>query len=449
LASRIQQRGWISKVFVVGLALAIAGGAFRAEANVGDLELRRLVKGQLPRMLAFYKKLHANPELSGQEKWTSKQIAIELRKLGMQVKRGVGGNGVVGILRNGQGPTLLYRADMDALPIVEATGLPYASRNKGVMHACGHDIHMSVGVGAMKILAALRKHWGGTLLYVSQPAEETGKGARAMLADPVFKKILAKVGKPKLALALHDSADLPAGQVSLVSGYAAANVDSMDIIVHGKGGHGARPQEAIDPILIASEIVVALQSIVARRISPTEKAVVTVGKFSAGSKHNIIPAKATLLLTIRSYTDKVRKLLLDEIRRVALNVAKAHHAPRDPEVILLDEFTPALFNNPQWTERLRHRFSQILGGKNVQTHIPSMGGEDFGQFSRRLKIPGVMWKLGAAFAKGFDASKPRPGLHSAKYAPDAGPTLFTGMLTASSALLFAFGPPSDAPAGAR
>lgn len=440
---RVQQnRGVISKTgMLVAAVTALLGVAITAQAKVAlrGPELGQAAEKEIPWALAFYKKLHAQPELSGQEKWTAKQVAQALRALGMDVKTKIGGHGVVGILRNGKGPTLLYRADMDALPILEATGLSYASRNKGVMHACGHDVHMSVGVGAMRVLSALRKYWSGTLLYVSQPAEETGKGARAMLADPAFKKILADVGRPSLALALHDSADLPAGQVSLVSGYAAANVDSMDIIVHGKGGHGARPQEAIDPILIGSEIVVALQSIVARRVSPTEKAVITVGKFTAGSKHNIIPAKATLLLTIRSYTDKVRALLLGEIRRVALNVAKAHHAPRDPDITLIDEFTPALYNDPSWTERLRARFAVILGGKNVHTHVPTMGGEDFGQFSRQLKIPGVMWKLGAASASGFNPAKSRPGLHSARYAPDAKPTLLAGIRTASAALLYAFG----------
>jgi hippurate hydrolase len=402
--------------------------------------IRSTTAAELSKTEKLYKWFHQNPELSDAEKNTAKKLATELRSIGLEVFEGIGGHGVVGILRGqgkGKGRVVLYRADMDGLPVVERTGLSYASRNPGVMHACGHDVHMAVALGAIRVLKALERDWAGTLIFVGQPAEEIGKGARMMLADPRFKKILKKVGRPSLAVALHDAADLPAGQVSMRSGFVNANVDSVDIIVRGKGGHGARPHEAIDPVVIGAEIVMSLQTIVSRRLPAGTKAVVTVGKFAAGTKHNIIPPSAELLLTVRSYEDGVRNKLLSQIRRTAIQVARAHGATQDPLIKVRDEYTPAAYNDPTWTKKLRATFTSALGAKSVHEHGPSLGGEDFGRFSRTLKIPGVMWKLGTVKASVYRRTRGKglPGLHSDKFAPAPGPTLRTGMLTATLAIV--------------
>lgn len=409
----------------------------------------KLVKANVARVqaatLAAYRWFHANPELSNKEHKTAKRLAAELRKLGMEVHEGVGRTGVVGIMHGakpGRGPVVLYRADMDGLPVTEATGLSYASKNKGVMHACGHDVHMATAIGALSVMRRLRKQWRGTILFVGQPAEEIGRGALQMLGDKKFKAIVRRLGTPKVALALHDAADIPAGQVSMLPGFAHANVDSVDIIVHGIGGHGARPHKAIDPVVIGAEIVTALQTIVSRRLAAGTRAVVTVGKFSAGTKHNIISSRAELLLTVRSYSAAVRKKLLAEIKRVAVNVARAHRAPRDPDVTIKDEFTPAAFNHIGYTKRLRRVFSRAIGKANVKRHKPSLGGEDFGRYARAFKIPGVQYKLGGVDPKTWRAATDKtalPGLHSALWAPAAELTLRTGVTTIVAALLDATG----------
>lgn len=399
-------------------------------------EVKPRVEAVLPAALELYRWLHANPELSGQEKNTAARLASELQALGMEVHTGVGGHGLVALLRSGRpGPLVLYRADMDALPVTEATGLPYASRNQGVMHACGHDIHMATAVGTMAVLKSLAGSWGGTVVLVAQPAEEAGAGAVRMLEDPRFGTLLEPLGKPVLCLALHDTTEVPAGQVQLLSGYVSANVDSLDIVIHGRGGHGARPDRAIDPIVIGSEIVLALQTIVSRRLEPGEPAVVTVGRFEGGTKHNIIPSQATMMLTVRSYGDESRQRILEEIRRVVINVARAHAAPQDPDIVVLDDFTPSVYNDPDWTERLQGVFTQAVGADNVRPFKPSTGGEDFCEFSRRLGCPGVMFELGAVDPQTFAGGGPVPGLHSDLFAPAPEPTLRTGILLATLGLL--------------
>lgn len=424
------------------LALAVVasllGGPTTADAAEPPVE--RTTESVLPGAVEQFRWFHANPELSGEEKQTAAHLAQQLRELGLEVTEGIGGHGIVGVLRNGKGPVVLYRADMDGLPVTEATGVAYASKNPGVMHACGHDVHMATAVGTIESLAAMKDAWSGTLLFVGQPAEETGRGARAMLDDPQFRKILSKVGRPDVALALHDAADLPAGHVSLIPGFHHANVDSVDIVVHGKGGHGARPHEAIDPIVIGSEIVLALQTIVSRRIRPDEKAVVTVGKFDAGTKHNIIPPSATLLLTVRSYSDETRKTLLTEIERIARQVAKVHRAPRAPDVNVRTSFVPAAYNDEAWTAEIKARFVELLGADKVHEHAPSLGGEDFGLFPRELKIPGVMYKLGAVNPRTWKRAELEdlPGLHSDRWVADPEPTLRTGISTMTAAILEAF-----------
>ncbi len=395
------------------------------------------VAGATKAAVAQYEWFHAHPELSNEETETAAHLADALRGLGMEVHTGIGGTGIVGILQGaGDGPTVLYRADMDGLPVTERTGLRYASENPGVMHACGHDLHMATAVGALSVLASTRESWSGTVLFVGQPAEEIGAGARAMIADPRFRALLKKHGKPALAVALHDAADLPAGEVSIIAGPHHANVDSVDIVVHGKGGHGARPHETIDPIVIGAEIVLALQTIVSRRIRPDEKAVVTVGSFDAGTKHNIIPPSATLLLTVRSYGPQTRRFLLTEIERVATQVAKAHRAPRAPE-ITTGPGLPSATNDPAWTQRVRDAFEAELGADKVTRHEPSLGGEDFGVFGSALKIPAIMWKLGAvkpaAFARARSVTD-LPGLHSDRWAPDPEPSLRTGIRSVVAAI---------------
>lgn len=370
--------------------------------------------------LELYRWFHSHPELSKKETQTSQRLAQELKTLGLQVEQGIGGNGIMAILR-GQpgGPVVLYRADMDALPVQEATGLPYASQVPGVMHACGHDLHMACAVAALGELAKKRDQWKGTIVFVGQPAEELGDGAKEMLADPRFQQILQKAGgQPKMAFALHDNSTLPVGQVCLTPGYVNANVDSVDIIVHGLGGHGAHPDTTVDPIVMASEIVMSLQTIVSRRLEPGAQALVTVGKFAAGSKHNIIPPKAELALTVRSYDEKTRQRLLSEIRHISQNIAAAYHAPKPPEVLHNEaDFTPSLYNDPDWVARLRPVFVKKLGEQNLIVQPASMGGEDFSEFSRRLKIPGVMFSLGAVDPALVQKGGPLPGLHSDKFAP--------------------------------
>lgn len=395
----------------------------------------------VPGAVKAYRWFHANPELSNHETKTAAHLAAALESLGLTVHRGIGGHGIVAVLRSktgaSKGPVVLYRADMDGLPVKEATGLPYASNNPGVMHACGHDVHMATAIGVMQALQTLSDQWHGTVIFVGQPSEEVGSGALAMLHDKRFKKILASVGKPDLAIALHDAADLPAGDVSLIEGFHHANVDSVDIIIHGKGGHGARPHQTIDPIVIGANIVMSLQTIVSRRLRPDDKAVVTVGKFDAGTKHNIIPPSATLLLTVRSYSDETRKTLLAEIRRIALQLAKAHRAPRPPEVIVSKHGVPAAYNDPAWTRRIRAALVATVGKAHVKTHNPSLGGEDFGLFARELKIPGIMFKLGAVDPKRWKRSggKGLPGLHSDHWAPAPKPTVHAGIRTITAAIV--------------
>ncbi len=376
------------------------------------------------RALDAYRWFHRHPELSNQEASTAAHLAGILTELGFTVHTGIGGHGVVATLKGrkaGPGATVLYRADMDALPVTERTELSYQSEQPGVMHACGHDIHMAVAVLALQTMAKLDHAWSGTIVFVAQPAEELGEGARRMLADPQFADVLSKTGKPSLALALHDSSDLPAGTVALSSGYTTANVDSVDITFFGKGGHGAKPHEAVDPIVMASEAVLQFQTIVSRRIAPSEPAVVTVGKLSAGTKHNIIPPTAELQLTVRSYADQTRAKVLAEIEHIANKVAEAYHAPQPPTFEVKANATPSGFNDEVWTERLRQRFEETLGKVHVKENPPGMVGEDFALYSRTLSIPGVLWRLGAVNPTTFEKTNPAdlPGLHSDEWAPDA------------------------------
>jgi len=390
-----------------------------------------------PDLLELYQWFHRHPELSKQEKNTSQRLAREIQALGLEVHEHIGGHGLMAILR-GQpgGPVVLYRADMDALPVKEATGLPYASEQPGVMHACGHDIHMTVAVATLQRLARAKDQWKGTVVFVGQPAEEVGSGAETMIADPRFSQVLQRAGgPPRSALALHVNASLPVGEVGLTPGYVAANVDSVNIIVHGRGGHGAYPHTAIDPIVIGSEIVMSLQTIVSRKLEPGTRAVITVGKFQSGSKHNIIPPTAELALTLRSYEDEVRRRLLEEIGRTADHVAAAHGAPRPEIQHDADQYTPSLYNDPALVARLRPLLTRQLGPEAVKEIPPTMGGEDFSEYGRRLKIPAVMFSLGVVAPQRVGSGKPLPGLHSDLFIPDAGPSIEIGSRLMAECLL--------------
>lgn len=389
----------------------------------------------------LYLHLHTHPELSYQERETSERIAAEWTSAGYSVTSEVGGFGVVGLLKNGSGPTIMLRTDLDALPVTEATQLDYASmvvvtgddgRQTGVMHACGHDIHMTSLVGVARFLAAHQDQWSGTVMLVGQPAEERGGGAKAMLNDGLF----ARFPQPDAAVALHVASDIPAGKVGCRKGYSMANVDSVDITMKGRGGHGSAPETTIDPVVLAAELVVGLQTIVSREISPLEPAVVTVGSIHGGTKHNIIGNSCHLQLTVRSYSDDVRKHLLEAISRKARAVAEGARAP-EPD-ISATEGTPSLYNDDDLTARLRPVFEATLGTEHVLSVEPVMGGEDFSRYGR-AGVPILMYRLGSVSQRRLDqyemAGRNPPSLHSPLYYPDVEPTLRTGIRTMSAAAL--------------
>jgi hippurate hydrolase len=401
---------------------------------------KQWLKDELGELAQLYKTLHGAPELSFEEEQTAARMAEQLRDLGFDTTEKVGGHGVVGVLKNGDGPTLLLRADMDALPVVEETGLPYASQVKvrdargatvGVMHACGHDMHMTMLVGTLKYLAAHRDAWSGTVVAIFQPAEERGAGAQAMLDDGLF----ARFPKPDYALALHVAADRPTGKILWRTGYALANVDSVDITVRGKGGHGAYPHMTIDPIVIAARLVLDLQTIVSREVKPIEPAVVTVGAIHGGAKHNVIDDECKLQLTVRSYTPEVRQQILDAIRRKAKAQAESSGAP-EPEIAVSDG-TPALWNDEKLGERLDPVVRAAVGEKNVEESEQSMGGEDFGAYGR-AGVPILMMSVGSVPEERLaelEKAGELPSLHSPRYYPEIEPTLSTGVIALSSASL--------------
>jgi amidohydrolase len=401
-----------------------------------------------PDLEKLYTDLHQTPELSRHEEKTAAKLAALLRPLGFEVTEKVGGTGIVGVLKNGKGPTVLIREDMDALPVEERTGLAYASTvttkdDSGatvhVMHACGHDVHMTSLIGAATLLSRAKDRWRGTLVLVGQPAEERGSGAKGMLDDGLFMRF----GKPDFAISLHDSAILPAGKISWVPGYANANVDSVDITVFGRGGHGAYPHTTVDPIVIASRIVVALQTLVARENNPLDPAVVTVGSFHGGSKHNIIPDEAKLQITVRSYKDDVRKRLLAGIERIAKAEAAAAGAEKAPSVTV-SEGTPAMRNDPALTRRIASVFEGAFGNDNVIQGEPTMGGEDFSEFGR-AGVPSLQYNLGAVEPEKYEASKKNgtqlPSLHSSEFAPNRPVTLRLGAASLTTAALELLGKP--------
>ena len=433
--------GW-----VVLTAMPSAGDEKPADSAGKTLlaEVDERVEKEAPGLEKLYKQLHTNPELSLQEVRTAARMADELTKLGFEVTTKFGATGVVGVLKNGKGPTVLVRTDMDALPVTERTGLAYASkvrtRNKdgievGVMHACGHDMHMTCWVGTARTLVALKNRWKGTLVFIGQPAEEIGTGARLMLEAGLYKKF----PKPDYCIALHCDAQREHGTVGFTEGLAMANVDSVDIIVKGKGGHGATPHLTVDPIVLAARIVIDLQTLVSRETSPLDPAVVTVGSIHGGTKHNIIPDEVKLQLTVRSTKDTVRKNLLAGIKRIAEGCAKTAGAPEPIVKVDESEFTPALYNDPALTKKTVALFKEILGADRVKERPTIMGGEDFSRYGR-AGVPVFLFWLGtidpqrvADAAK--EGGKQLPSMHSDQYYPVPAPVVRTGVRTMSMAVL--------------
>ena len=426
------------------LALASVLAVTPAQAD----GLKDAITADLPSLMEIYRDLHSNPELSGEEVRTAAKLAAEARRLGFEVTEKVGGTGVVAVMKNGEGPTVLLRADMDGLPLEEKTGLAFASTVKAktrqgndtyVMHACGHDTHMTGWVAAARQLVARKDEWAGTLVMILQPAEETGEGALAMLEDGLYTRF----PKPDYALAFHDAAGAPAGYIGYAPGYALANVDSVDIRVKGIGGHGAYPHTTKDPIVLASRIVGALQTLVSREVDPQDPAVVTVGSFQAGSKHNIISDEALLLLTVRSYGDDTRAKLLDGIKRIARGEAITAGMPEDrmPEVTLREaEFTPATYNSPEFTVEMAKLFESRFGEERVKQSKPVMGGEDFSRFRRADEnIKSMIFWVGgvpmAEYQAAQDEGTKLPSLHSPFWAPDAEKVITTGAEALTAATL--------------
>ena len=443
------------KKFLFGCAamIVLPGGAL---AN----DLADAVAADYDYVFDLYKHFHQNPELSFKESESAARMASELEALGFEVKTGlgdkwtkakvkietgkvldgVGGYGLAAVMENGEGPTLMIRADMDALPLEEKTGLSYASTKMGtdyrgqdapVMHACAHDTHMAMLIGTARQLVAMKDQWSGTLVLIGQPAEELGLGALAMLDD----KLYTDFPKPDYVLATHTSGWDSAGDITYTSGYALANVDSVDIYVKGVGTHGSAPQTGKDPIVIGSQIINALQTLVSRELNPLDSGVVTVGAFQSGYKHNIIPDEAHLQITVRSYKDEVRDTLLSGIKRIAEAQARSAGLSEDlmPEVVVKSDYTPSTFNNPELTDRVMGAVAASIGEERVYPRPPSMGGEDFSRFGRTNDgIPTLIFWTGgndpAAMKAAMAGKGPLPPAnHSPFFAPIPEPTLKTGV----------------------
>ena len=449
------------------MAALLSGGLAFAPSVFAD-DLTTTVSDDYDYVFDLYKHFHENPELSFKEVESAARLAKELKSLGFDVTErvgdkwvrekvtedmgevlpGVGGYGVVAVMKNGEGPTVMLRADMDALPLEEKTGVPYRSnvvstdysgKDAPVMHACAHDSHMAILVGTARQLVERKDEWSGTLVLIGQPAEEIGLGALAMLNDGLMEKF----PKPDYVLATHTSGWDPAGKISYTSGYALANVDSVDITVKGIGAHGSAPHMGKDPIVLGAEIVNALQTLVSREINPLQAGVVTVGSFRAGYKHNIIPDEAKLLITVRSYDDDVRKTLLDGIERIAMAQARSAGLPEDlmPEIKIESDYTPSTYNDPKMTDRVMKAVAASIGEEKVSSRPPSMGGEDFSQFHRfEEDVPTLIFWTGGADPEAFKAAIENktslpPANHSPYFAPIPGPALKLGVQSMTAGTL--------------
>src|SRR5437763_10666923 len=443
--TRMKACSWIFLPLIFLPALALA---HERPKSIADAEL--------PSLLAIYKDVHAHPELSMHEERSAAIVAKELKAAGCEVTEHVGKYekpgticfGVVGVMKNGAGPTVLVRTDLDALPVHEETGLPYAStvttkndegKEVTVMHACGHDAHISMFIGVARVLAKIKDQWHGTIIFVAQPAEELGTGARALLNAGLYPKF----GKPDFALGFHDKADLQTGHIGVTEGYTYANVDSVDVMVRGVGGHGAYPHKTKDAIVLAAEMINAWQTIASRENNPIDPVVVTVGSIHGGTKHNIIPDEVKMQLTVRTYKSEVRDRVLKAIDDIAKGIASAGGVPADraPIVsVLKDQFTPATYNNPDLTKRLAVAWKNVLGADNVEIVDSTIGGEDFPEYSLPdHSIPAVDFHIGAVdpekIAQFKREGKELPSLHSSKFAPVPEPTIRIGIIGMTSAVL--------------
>src|SRR6266436_2929840 len=439
---------WRLWIFSLSSLISISVFAQQTPQKLADMEL--------PSLLTIYKDIHSHPELSGYEERTSALIAKELRAAGCEVTGHFGiydnpklkGYGVIDVMKNGDGPTVLVRTDMDALPVEEETGLPYASKvtmknDEGkdvhVMHACGHDAHIAAFIGTARALQQLKDQWHGTILFVAQPAEETGNGARALLKAGLYDRF----GKPNFALGFHDKADMQTGHIGVTEGYTYANVDSVNVTVRGVGGHGAYPHKTKDPIVLAAEMINAWQTIVSRENNPLDPIVVTVGSIHGGTKHNIIPDEVKMQLTVRTYKPETRERVLAAIDQIAKGCAMAAGIPPDRTPIVSvakDQFTPATYNNPELTKRLLTVWKKTLGNENVEIVDATMGGEDFSEYSLPdHSVPAVDFHFGAVepakIADYKQAGKELPTLHSSKFAPVPEPTIRTGIVAMTTEVL--------------
>ena len=407
-------------------------------------QIKSLIEEDLPYLVDFYKQRHRHPELSLEEKETSAVLAGEMRSLGYEVTENFGGYGIVCILRNGEGPAILYRTDMDGLPVNEKTELEYASQVKtqysgqetGTMHACGHDMHMTTWLGTARVMAEMRDRWQGTLMMIGQPAEEIGAGAKLMLDAGLYEKF----GVPDYGIGLHCSPTIAAGQVGYGKNYTMASAESIDIKVFGIGSHGAAPHTSVDPVVIASMLVMELQTIVSRSIKPTDDVVITVGAINGGIKHNIIPDEVTLKLTVRTFTEEVRELVHRRIREIARGVAIAAGLPEDklPEIIIPENFTPANFNQPDLVDKLTASAINVLGSEGVVTSEPQMVAEDFSRYGQtEHQVATVLFWLGTVPEERLQAGF-LPGLHSPFYYPEPEKTIQTGVSVVTQSLLDLF-----------
>ena len=433
----------LNKLFLILLIIILS--SFEERKSIEES-----IKKDIPYLKSLYLDIHQNPEISLMEKETSKKLANELEKIGFEVTRNFGGYGVVGIFKNGNGPTILYRTDMDALPMKEKTGLSYASQiitknfdgnDVGTMHSCGHDMHMTVWTGTARALVERKNEWKGTIIMIGQPAEEIGAGAAMMLNEGLFEKYPI----PDYGIALHSSPTIPSGKVGFGKGYTMANTESVDIKVFGQGAHGASPHMSIDPIVTASIIVMELQTIVSRNINPLDDAVITVGSFQGGTKHNIIPDEVKLQLTIRTYKEEVRKLIHKRIKEICNGIASSMGLDKSqwPEVIIPEKYTPANFNDSKLVDLMMNSSKEIIGANNVIVSDPQMVGEDFSRFGNtKEKIPTVLYWLGTVpddrMKKYETGNYALPGLHSPFYYPEIEQSIITGIKVNTQAMIKIF-----------
>ncbi len=396
---------------------------FNSVPPVDDVD--QYLADEIPYLLEFYKERHMNPEISLKEKKTSMALAAELRKAGYTVTENVGGYGIVGILKNGDGPQILYRSDMDALPMLEKTGLDYKSKDESAMHSCGHDMHMTTLLGTARAMAAMKDKWSGTLMMIGQPAEEIGAGARAMLKDGLYDRF----GVPNYGIGLHCNPAIKAGQIGISEGYTMANTESIDIKIKGIGAHGASPHMSVDPVVLASLIVMEIQTIVSRNIKPIDDAVITVGSIHGGTKHNIISDEVKLQLTVRTYKEEVRQMIHQRLKEITRGIAISAGLSEDmyPEIIIPEEFTPSNYNHPELTASIKAAAGKAIGADNVIYAEPQMVGEDFACYSSTDdKVPTVLYWLGTVTQEKIDSGD-LPGLHSPYYHPSPEETLKAGI----------------------